>query len=209
MSALPRQDLIDGQTRLMSLTVGQYHRMIAAGILPEGEPYELLGGLLIHKVRSAEGDDPMTVGHEHAWSVTALEELNPRLRRMGCHLRIHQPVTLPPYDEPGPDGAIVRGTKDVYRQRHPGAGDVLCAVEVADASLRRDRTTKQAVYANSGIGQYVIVNLPGRAIEVYTAPLVGKGRYAQSRTLSVKQRVEFPVARGKHLAVAVGSLLPR
>lgn len=123
-------------------------------------------------------------------------------------MRTQAPVTYPPYDEPEPDGAIALGTFEDYREHHPGEGQVLCAIEVADSSLYRDRTTKLRIYANSGIGQYVIINLPDGVVEVYTQPVVGKGRYAQSTTLSPRQRVEFPAARGKRLSVPVRSLLP-
>ncbi|HEY3246654.1 MAG TPA: hypothetical protein VGM03_25185, partial [Phycisphaerae bacterium] len=90
------QDLIDERTLLMPWTVDQYHNLIAAGFLPEGEPYELLDGLMVHKDRSAAGEDPMTVGHEHAWAVSQLEKIGRRLERIGCHLRSQKPVTLPP-----------------------------------------------------------------------------------------------------------------
>jgi Uma2 family endonuclease len=201
-------ELFDERTILMSHTVNEYHEMIATGIIPEGEPYELLDGHVIRKDRSAVGGDPMTVGTEHTYSVCALDELNPKLMRRGCHMRLQKPVTLPQYDEPEPDGAIVRGTKDDYRERHPGPQDVLCVIEVADASLRRDRTIKLRIYADSGIPHYVIVNLPDRIVEVYTEPIAGKGHYGHSITLKAGQRLAFPTGSGKDLTVSSRQLLP-
>lgn len=198
----------DRSIRLMRLTVRQYHQMLDAGILMSGDPYELIDGLIVRKDRSTTGEDPMTVGFNHVLIVQRLADLNPKFRRLGCYVRTQAPVTLPPYDEPEPDGVIALGTEEDYRDRHPGGRDVLCVIEVSDSSLRGDRTTKLRVYANSGIGQYVIVNLPECVVEVYTQPVVGKGRYAQSTTLSPRQRVEFPAARGKRLGVPVRSLLP-
>ena len=55
----------DTPAKIVPLTVDQYHRMIEAAILPEGEPIELIDGLLVRKDRSAVGADPMTVGHAH------------------------------------------------------------------------------------------------------------------------------------------------
>jgi Uma2 family endonuclease len=43
-------------------------------------------------------------------------------------------------------------------------------IEVADTSLKRDRNAKLRSYARAGIGEYWIVNLESRAIEVYTDP---------------------------------------
>jgi hypothetical protein len=37
---------------LEPISVERYHRMIAAGILPEGAPIELIDGLLVRKDRS-------------------------------------------------------------------------------------------------------------------------------------------------------------
>jgi hypothetical protein len=204
-------ELVENRAMLLPLTVGQYHGMIEAGFLAEGEPYELLDGYVVRKDRSAVGNDPMTVGHEHALAISNLADLNPRLHRLGCYVRIQSPVTLPPWNEPEPDAAIVLGTQRDYAGRHPGAADVTCVIEVADSSLRRDRTTKLRIYAGSGIACYIIVNLPDRVIEVYTQPLPGKGRaarYGQLTTLSGRQTVEFPAAGGKRLSVPVRKLLP-
>jgi hypothetical protein len=207
----PLRELAEEGAMLFPLAVSQYHRMIAAGILPEGEPFELLDGFLVRKDRSAAGEDPMTVGHAHAWVISALGDLNPRLRRLGCHIRLQLPLSLPPLDEPEPDAAVVGGTKDEYRDHHPGAGDVTCVIEVADSSLRRDRTLKQRIYAAAAVRCYVIVNLIDSIIEVRTEPVSVKGeaaRYTQTRTQSVESRVEIPVAGGRSLNVRVRDLLP-
>jgi len=190
------------------LTVNQYHQMIRQGILPEGAPVELLDGWLIHKDRSHAGEDPMTVGPEHAKIIARLGKLDPKMRRLGAYVRIQQPLTLPPFNEPEPDAAIVIGSEDDYGHRHPVAAEVQCAVEVADSSLADDRSRKQRIYADAGIPQYVIINLPERVVEMYTQPQKGKGRYGQSATLSPKQSVTFPGASGKSLAVPVKRLLP-
>ena len=190
-------------------TVEQYHDLIKSGILPEGEPYELLDGQLVRRDRSATGADPVTIGHLHAWVVGELADLNPKLRRLGAHIRTQQPITLPPFDEPEPDAAVAIGTNGDYVERHPGAGDVTCVIEVADASLRRDRTSKLRVYANGGVACYVIVNLPDRVIEVYTNPAVGKGTYGNKVTLTPRDRLELPATKGKRLAVPVKQLLPK
>jgi Uma2 family endonuclease len=150
----------------------------------------------------------MTVGTAHATSVSKLGELNPKLRRLNCHIRVQQPVTLPPDNEPEPDGSIVKGKLEDYRDQHPVAKDVLCVIEVADASLQYDRTRKQQVYADNNIAQYVIVNLVERSVEVYSQPLAGKGRYGQSTTLTGRQPLVITIPGGKQLAVPATRLLP-
>lgn len=209
-SILQALELAEERAILWPLTVAQYHRMIEDGVLPEGEPLELLDGYIFHKDRSAAGEDPMTVGHLHVWVVKTLARFSARLRSMGCHLQTQQPVSLPPYDEPEPDGAIVLGKEDDYHDRLPSATEVTCVVEVADSSLQRDRTTKLRIYAAAGIPCYIIINLADRVIEVYTQPM-GKdraARYGRKETLSGRQSVQFPAARGRRLAVPVRKLLP-
>jgi Uma2 family endonuclease len=208
MSVPALQEFLTSEAQLMPLTVDQYDQMIATGILPEGEPYELLDGFLVRKDRSATGEGPMTVGSEHVWVVQRLGKLDAKLKNLGCHIRVQSPVSLPPYNEPEPDGSIVRGTIDDYVAAHPKAADVSCAIEVADSSLQRDRTTKLRIYASCNIQQYVIINLPDRVVEVYTQPQAQEGRYRQSLTLRSGRNVELLATGGKRLTVAVRSLLP-
>jgi Uma2 family endonuclease len=202
------KELLDDRTTVLRLRVEKYHRMIDAGFFADAEPFELLDGILVRKDRSAAGADPMTISNHHAWAVKKLAKLSRKLERFGCHMQTQQPVALPPFNEPEPDGAIVLGVEDDYEDRPPGAADVTCIIEVSDASLRRDRTAKLQIYAGAGIGQYVIVNLPDRMVEVYSKPLPRKRRYDERVILPVGRKVELAAARGKRLAVAVETLLP-
>lgn len=70
-----------------TLSVDQYHRMIEAGILEEGEPLELLDGLLVPKDRGG----PMVVNPRHRLVVHRLLAWAPELARLGCHLEIQSP----------------------------------------------------------------------------------------------------------------------
>ena len=57
------------------------------------------------------------------------------------------------------------------RRDHPPA--LLCAIEVADSSLSKDRGLKARLYAEAGVPEYWIVNLRDRVIEVRTRPTGG------------------------------------
>jgi len=208
MSTAVLRELIEEHAIFLPLRVKQYQAMIANGILPEGSPYELLDGYVVRKDRSAAGEDPMTVGYDHAWVVAALSKLDVKLQRLGCVMRTQQPVSLPPFNEPEPDGAILLGTEEDYRGRLPSVKDVLCVIEVADASLRHDRIVKARIYATAGIAEFVIINLVDRVVEVYTQPSRKKGAYARTAVIPSSRRVNFPAAGGRTLGVAVRALLP-
>lgn len=190
-------------------SVEEYHEMIANGSIMEGEPFELLDGQIVRKIRSASGEDIMTVGIEHALIVSRLAKLSSRLEQRGCYMRNQQPITIPPQDEPEPDGVITRGTLEDYSAHHPYAADILCIIEVADSSLARDRGYKLQLYANSGILMYVIVNLIDRVVEVYRQPLQGSGRYAQAVNLAAGQSIELPTVGGDPVSVPVEQLFRR
>lgn len=202
------QELSDPRTEVYPITAAQYHRMISRGIIEEGAPFELLDGAIVRKDRSAQGEDPMTVGNEHIYSVGALQQLGERLRRRGCHMRVQQPISIPPINEPEPDGAIVRGTIRDYASRLPQLRDILCVIEVADASLRRDRTSKLEIYARGGMPTYMIVNLSDRVVEVYAQPLRRKGEYASAQEFSIDEKIVLPTGKGKGMAMTVRELMP-
>lgn len=190
------------------LSVPQFHQMLEQGILREGEPVELIDGLLIRKDRSDRGGDPILHGPLHAFAITRLQRLGLRLGGLGCHLRCQLPVTLSDLLEPEPDAAIVRGEPEDYIGRHPGPADTIATIEIADSSLNYDRTTKQQIYANAGISAYWVVSISERTIEVYTSPQVGKGRYEHRSTAGAGQVVRLKTVADQSLEVAVDELLP-
>ena len=54
--------------------------------------------------------------------------------------------------------------------------------EVADSSLRRDRETKQSIYAAAKVPVYWIVNLVDDVVEVYAEPTSRPKPHYKSRT---------------------------
>lgn len=187
-------------------SVDEYHTMIANGGIVEGQPFELLDGQIVRKIRSASGEDFMTVGVEHALIVMRLAKLSNLFESLGCHLRAQQPITVPPRDEPEPDVAIVRGSIEDYAEHHPRIADVLCVIEVADSSISRDRGYKLSLYANTGIPMYVIINLVDRAVEIYKTPVVGEGRFAETSHPASGETTSFPTATGERVNVPVNQM---
>lgn len=148
---------------IMRLTVEQYHAMIANGILTDDDRVELLDGMLVEK---------MTKNPPHTFATQTVEEFLKSMALSGWTVRSQDPITLAD-SEPEPDVALVRGSKKDFAARHPHASEVGLVVEVADASLARDRGFKLQLYAKAKLPVYWIVNLIDRQIEVYTNPEIG------------------------------------
>jgi Uma2 family endonuclease len=142
------------------MTVDQYERLVQSGLLDDHQ-IELIDGLLVRKV----GENP-----PHSWTVEALrEEIAGRLPP-GWSSRQEQPAAIPDLNEPEPDVAVVRGTKNDYARRHPRPSDLALVIEVADSTLEKDRGPKLVAYGRGGIPAYWIVNLIDRQLEVHANP---------------------------------------
>ncbi len=192
---------------LVPITVEQFHQMIRAGILQDGDPIELIDGLLVRKDRSARGENLLTHNPRHALFVSRLHRLLTLFcESAGCYLRIQLPVTLSSINAPEPDVAVVRGTEEDYADRHPGAGDLLLAIEVADSSLGSDRSTKQRLYASAAIARYWLINLPESQIEVYELPDSDSGRYASQTILKPGQTLVWSLSPTQRLEISVSDL---
>jgi Uma2 family endonuclease len=148
-----------GRAIIQPWTVDLYHRAIESGWLEESTAFELLDGFVVRKDRAKAGEDPVTIGDRHRLVVQRLVKLAPLFEPLGCTLQIQQPIQLPPKDEPEPDGSVIRGRDDDYRDGPPSAVHVTCVIEVSDHSLSRDLGVKLRTYARAGIPQYVVVDL--------------------------------------------------
>ena len=203
-----RQLLIEeaarGETEIVPLPVRWYEELAKAGW--EDKSVELLDGLLIRKIRGGD-EDEMGHGSRHFTAVSLFSHvLGPLAAQHGGHVRTQGPNRQPHGSEPEPDGMIVRGAIRDYCDQNPTPADCPCVVEVADTSLRRDRTHKLQLYAAAGIPQYVIENLNRDTLEVYEQP--SGGTYARRTVVGRGGSVAFLMPDGSRVSVAADDLLP-
>jgi Uma2 family endonuclease len=189
---------------LYRVSVRQYHAMTSADILTEEDSVELLEGLLVRK---------MSKNPPHVVATELLQRAVSRILPDGWYLSMQNPVTTK-NSEPEPDAKVVRGEPRKYLKRKPGPRHVPLVVEVADKSLKRDRTVKKRIYAAASIPVYWIINLIDRCVEVYTeltGPLGGENAeadYRQVRIFGPDDEVAL-VLRGREVGrIAVRDLLP-
>ncbi|TVQ35667.1 MAG: Uma2 family endonuclease [Geminicoccaceae bacterium] len=147
------------------LDVDAYYRMAEAGILAPDDRVELIEGDVI---------DMVPIGSEHAGQTMRLVRVFAgAVAREQVLLSVQGPLRLDAINEPQPDLALLRPRADSYRRSHPSAVDVLLVIEIAGSSLDYDRGVKRDLYARHLVPEYWIVDLVGRAIEVFRAPTSG------------------------------------
>jgi Uma2 family endonuclease len=201
MSDTLLEELVGGRAPpLVPLTIDQLHEMIDAGIVPNGAPIELIDGILVYKDRGSAGDEPMTHNPRHAGIV---RRLNQQLSKWceseltGCFVQSQLPVALSKTSAPEPDVAIIFGNEETFATRHPGPSDIAAVFEIADSSLRYDRTTKQRLYASAGVPAYWIINRAENRVEVYLRPGPSGGSYLDRTEYRPGQSITLTV--GKHV----------
>jgi Uma2 family endonuclease len=142
-------------------TVDEYYRMAEAGILEPGERVELIEGKIVAMA---------AIGSRHAGCVNSLTRLLVGAVEDQALVAVQNPVRLSELSEPEPDVAVLRPRADQYADAHPGPGEVLLIIEVADTTVDFDRDVKAPLYAGAGIPEYWLVDLPGDRIEVRRDP---------------------------------------
>ena len=148
--------------RVHKYTAAEYHVMGEAGILTADERVELIDGEIVQM-------PPMN--SPHASSLNRIARLfNRGLGDHEAFVWVQCPIAFPGNTEPEPDVAILQPRADFYRTTLPTPQDALLLVEVSDTTLRYDRNVKVPLYAQQGIPEVWLVNLPAETVEVYRNP---------------------------------------
>jgi Uma2 family endonuclease len=134
-----------------------YHQMIETGILDERK-VELVNGEIIEM--SPEGAP-------HSSYCSEIAEYLRKVLGDRAKVREAHPITLLNNSEPEPDIAIVRNRSTLYRDRQPYPEDIFWLIEVANSTLVKDLGMKKDLYANAGIAEYWVLNLPASALVVF------------------------------------------
>src|SRR5208337_2388545 len=96
-----------------------------------------------------------------------------------------------PTNEPIPDLIVLKRKFTGFRSAKPQPRDLDLVVEIADTSLAFDLTVKAALYARAGIGDYWVLDVPGRRLIVHRDP---RGGQYESVTAYSEQEGLAPLA---------------
>jgi Uma2 family endonuclease len=170
---------------ILPLETEIYNRIVASGAL-DGEPVELLGGLLVE------------VSPQDTVHAAVIRRLTRHLAGAQAWLQVQLPLEIPPDSEPEPDLALI--AEEPSPECHPRTA--LLVVEVSVTSHEVDRGVKAHLYARAGVPAYWLVDVPSRAVEVRSDP--GPNGYRRCDIHGVSASVPAPVAGIQKLDV--GSL---
>lgn len=150
----------------------EYDALVALDFF-EDEKLELLDGVIYEKV--AEGP-------AHSKPILRLNMLLAPALVGRADVGVQLPFAAGDYSEPEPDLFIV--PRDDDNEDHPSRA--FCVIEVAVTSQRRDRM-KVRIYADNGVPQLILIDVPRREARVYREPR--DGEYERIETLREGQRL--------------------
>lgn len=139
-------------------TRDEYYRLADLNFF-QGRRVELIEGQII---------DMAAMKSPHATAVDLVDAALKEIWGTGYYIRQQKPFVVSNISEPEPDVAVVKGNIRDYATAHPTQAELI--VEVADTSLRYDRSVKGSLYAKAGVPEYWIVNLGDHQLEIYRHP---------------------------------------
>jgi Uma2 family endonuclease len=167
----------------------EYEKLAELGAFDD-ERVELLDGSII--AMSPQGP-------AHDYAIQQLTRILVQTLSDRADVRIQSSFAAGEHSEPQPDVAVV--PKGNYGTAHPT--EALLVIEVADSSLKKDRTLKARLYAERGVPEYWVVDLRGAVVEVHTEIVNG----AYSRVTPYRAGGFIRVQRFDDVAISVAEFL--
>jgi Uma2 family endonuclease len=134
----------------------EYAKLVELGSFRD-EHVELIRGVILRMAPQ---------GPPHASAIERLNELLVEGLRRRARVRVQSPLNGPDDSVPEPDLAIV--LREDHGQAHPSSA--LLVIEVSNTSRAYDRETKAPLYAEMGVPELWLVDVPRQCVEVRTDP---------------------------------------
>jgi Uma2 family endonuclease len=152
-------------------SVEEFQRISEAGIFPPDSRFELIRGEII------EMPNPTRL---HSGRVNKLTRVFTMKLGESAIVCIQNPMFIDKMSEPRPDVVICKPLPELFGPFEPDPADVLLLVEISDTSLRYDTKIKSRLYAEVGIPEYWILNIPDGVLQIQTDPMDGEYRRIES-----------------------------
>jgi len=177
------------------ISVEEYLRMGEGNVFAPDARLELIEGEIIEMA---------PIGSPHAGTVAILTRLFGRAARDAAVVWVQNPVRMGERSMPQPDVVLLKPRADMYTRSHPSAADVLLLIEVSDATLRFDVSTKVPLYAHAGVVETWVVDIENARVQVFRDP--GADGYRTSFVVSGSNRVTSTVLPA--IEIAASELFP-
>ncbi len=123
----------------------------------------------------------------------------------GYYVRVQAPLAVGTSD-PEPDVTVVPGGPRDYTSAPTTA---LLVVEVSDATLFYDTTTKAELYATAGIADYWVLDVTNRQLHVFRDPMpIPEGGQAYRTRLTIGSGDVVAPLAASHIPIRAADLLP-
>jgi Uma2 family endonuclease len=174
--------------------------MIEAGVIPDNDDLELLGGVLYKMVKK----------EDHNFAVGQVAESLRQILPDGYHVREEKSLRHGKRGLPEPDVVVASGRAKDYRPQPPSTSEVPLIVEVCHHTRKADYEDKFRTYAAASVPVYWIVDLHLRRVEVFTTPRGRGAAAAYFENATFLEEAAIPVIiRGQQIGeIAVKELLP-
>lgn len=186
-------------------TRAEVYRALEGNGITSAKRMELIAGELIEK---------MTQNRPHGISLAKSQRVLEQVFGPGHYVSVQTPLAIDEENEPEPDLMVVIGAPDDYED-HPAADSVRLVMEISDTTVRYDQTTKVQLYAQAGVGEYWLLNLKTRTLEIRREPIIlseSTGAYGY-RSLTLYRETDTLTAQQGGISgsptVPVSDLLPR
>jgi len=160
------------ETTRKRFTVDDYYRMGEAGILTQDDRVELIEGEIV---------EMSPIGDRHAMTVNRLNMIFAKVLSDRAVVSVQNPVWLDRYNHPQPDVMLIRPREGFYGSGHPHPEDVVLLIEVAETTLRFDRSVKLPIYARCGVPEVWIADLNTDTVHIFRKPQRNAYSFTESR----------------------------
>lgn len=164
-------------------SVVQFDAILGAGVFAQDSDHRLQllrGEIVIMTPPNPLHDDVVSLAN--VWAISLLGGLSPPTEvrcQSSMELASQDSVVLPAV-------AFVRSQS--YSQRRPTPTNTRLVIEISGASLAYDLGEKMRLYAQAGVAEYWVIDVPHRALIVHLDPT--NDRYRSVMTFAEHQRVE-------------------
>lgn len=127
----------------------------------------------------------------------------------GHHVRNQMGFDIGTATDPGPDLAVVTGSRRDYLTATPTAAALI--IEVAETSFFFDTTTKAEWYATAGVPEYWVIDVVNRQLHVFRDPVTlpkGLGATAYRTHLTLGPADTASPLAAPRATITVAALLP-